>query len=77
MAEFQAAPGLPLAVQGVDLRFGGIHALRDVSFDAAAGQVTAVIGPNGAGKILLACRDGYQHGLVATPQALRQRLVAG
>ena len=42
--------GLPLAVDGVDLRFGGIHALRGVSFAAAAGQVTAVIGPNGAGK---------------------------
>jgi branched-chain amino acid transport system ATP-binding protein len=46
-----AAPaGLPLAVEGVDLRFGGIHALRGVSFEAAAGQITAVIGPNGAGK---------------------------
>lgn len=44
------AAGLPLAVEGVDLRFGGIHALRGVSFEAAAGQITAVIGPNGAGK---------------------------
>jgi len=45
-----AATGLALAVEGVDLRFGGIHALRGVSFEAAPGQVTAVIGPNGAGK---------------------------
>jgi len=43
-------PGLPLRVEDVDLRFGGIHALRGVSFEAAAGQITAVIGPNGAGK---------------------------
>ncbi len=42
--------GLALAVEGVDLRFGGIHALRGVSFAAAPGQITAVIGPNGAGK---------------------------
>ena len=42
--------GLPLTVEGVDLRFGGIHALRNVSFKAKAGEVTAVIGPNGAGK---------------------------
>ena len=45
-----AATGLALRVDGVDLRFGGIHALRGVSFEAAPGQVTAVIGPNGAGK---------------------------
>ena len=45
-----AAPGLALAVEGVDLRFGGIHALRGVSFAAAPGQITAIIGPNGAGK---------------------------
>ena len=45
-----AAAGLALAVEGVDLRFGGIHALRGVSFAAAPGQITAIIGPNGAGK---------------------------
>jgi branched-chain amino acid transport system ATP-binding protein len=45
-----ALPGLALAVNGVDLRFGGIHALRGVSFEAAPAHVTAVIGPNGAGK---------------------------
>jgi branched-chain amino acid transport system ATP-binding protein len=45
-----AAPGLSLQVEAVDLRFGGIHALRGVSFEAEPGQITAVIGPNGAGK---------------------------
>ena len=44
------AAGLGLSVEGVDLRFGGIHALRGVSFQAGPGQITAVIGPNGAGK---------------------------
>jgi branched-chain amino acid transport system ATP-binding protein len=43
-------PGLALAVEGVQLRFGGIHALRDVSFSARPGEITAIIGPNGAGK---------------------------
>ena len=41
---------LGLSVQDVDLRFGGIHALRGVSFSAEPGHITAVIGPNGAGK---------------------------
>ncbi|HRH85500.1 MAG TPA: ABC transporter ATP-binding protein [Rubrivivax sp.] len=43
-------PGVGLRVEQVDLRFGGIHALRGVSFEAAPGRITAVIGPNGAGK---------------------------
>ncbi len=45
-----ALTGLALSVESVALRFGGIHALRDVSFSAAPGQITAIIGPNGAGK---------------------------
>jgi branched-chain amino acid transport system ATP-binding protein len=44
------SPGIGLRVEQVDLRFGGIHALRGVSFEAAPGRITAVIGPNGAGK---------------------------
>lgn len=54
------APGQTLLeVSGVDLRFGGIRALQDVTFTVEQGHVHAVIGPNGAGKSsLLNCISG-------------------
>jgi branched-chain amino acid transport system ATP-binding protein len=39
-----------LAVDLVDVRFGGVLALSEVSLDADPGMVTGLIGPNGAGK---------------------------
>jgi branched-chain amino acid transport system ATP-binding protein len=39
-----------LLVEGADVRFGGIHAVKGVDLDADAGYVTGLIGPNGAGK---------------------------
>ncbi len=48
-----------LQIQGLSKHFGGVPALAEVSFTAAAGQVTALIGPNGAGKTtLLNCLSG-------------------
>jgi ABC-type branched-subunit amino acid transport system ATPase component len=39
-----------LAVAGVNVRFGGLQALRDCGFTADERRITCLVGPNGAGK---------------------------
>ena len=51
-----------LAVDDVSLRFGGVKALTEVSFDIRKGEIRAIIGPNGAGKTsMLNCINGFYH----------------
>ncbi len=48
-----------LEVQNISLRFGGVKALSDISFDVREHELRAIIGPNGAGKSsLLNCING-------------------
>jgi branched-chain amino acid transport system ATP-binding protein len=46
-------PTVKLDVRNINLRFGGIRALNDVSFQVHDGEILSVIGPNGAGKTSL------------------------
>jgi branched-chain amino acid transport system ATP-binding protein len=48
-----AAPGVALRISNVGMRFGGLWALSEVSFDVERGAVLGLIGPNGSGKTTL------------------------
>src|SRR5262245_51972964 len=57
-----AAGEVLLSVENVSLSFGGVRAIRDVSFDIKKGEVRAIIGPNGAGKTsMLNVINGFYH----------------
>jgi branched-chain amino acid transport system ATP-binding protein len=56
-----APPGTPLLkVEHLTMRFGGLTAVNDLSFEARKGDITALIGPNGAGKTtVFNCITGF------------------
>ena len=67
-----------LAVDSVSLSFGGVKAIRDVSFDIRKGEIRAIIGPNGAGKTsMLNVINGFYHpqqGTITYKGARRQAM---
>jgi branched-chain amino acid transport system ATP-binding protein len=52
--------GPVLKVEHLTMRFGGLVAVDDISFEARRGDITALIGPNGAGKTtVFNCLTGF------------------
>ena len=60
MSEQTAAPDILLRVEHLSMRFGGLLAIDDLSFNVAERSITALIGPNGAGKTtVFNCITGF------------------
>ena len=58
MARWQTSP--VLSVEHLTMRFGGLVAINNLSFQAGRGDITALIGPNGAGKTtVFNCVTGF------------------
>ncbi len=60
-ATVDTGPDAPLlAIDHLTMRFGGLVAIDDVSFQAANERITSIIGPNGAGKTtVFNCMTGF------------------
>ncbi len=77
-ADGRTIGGTLLDLRNITLRFGGVEAIKDISFDIREGEIRAIIGPNGAGKSsMLNVISGFyvpQEGEVWFRGALRPKL---
>ncbi|MDJ0824556.1 MAG: ABC transporter ATP-binding protein [Rhodobacter sp.] len=54
--------GVLMEMKNITLRFGGVVAIKDITFDIREGEIRAIIGPNGAGKSsMLNVISGFYH----------------
>ncbi|PID35398.1 MAG: ABC transporter ATP-binding protein, partial [Rhodobacterales bacterium] len=54
--------GTVMEMKNITLRFGGVIAIENISFDIHEGEIRAIIGPNGAGKSsMLNVISGFYH----------------
>ncbi len=54
--------GTVMEMKNITLRFGGVTAIKDISFDIKEHEIRAIIGPNGAGKSsMLNVINGFYH----------------
>ena len=61
-ADGRTIGGMLMEMRNITLRFGGVVAIKDISFDILEGEIRAIIGPNGAGKSsMLNVISGFYH----------------
>ena len=69
-----------LKVEHLSMKFGGLIAIGDLSFEAKRGEITALIGPNGAGKTtVFNCITGFYkptEGMITLTAPRRQAVPA-
>jgi branched-chain amino acid transport system ATP-binding protein len=59
-APLREAGEVVLKLENIELGFGGVKAINNVSFEVRKGEIRAIIGPNGAGKSsMLNCINGF------------------